>query len=55
FTHFNLEQALNLIDEVKPKRAYITHISHKLGFHSEVEKQLPKNVFLAYDGLSLEF
>jgi len=55
FTHFNLEQALNLINKVKPKRAYITHISHKLGFHNEVEKQLPKNVFLAYDGLKLEF
>ena len=55
FTHFNLEQSLNLINKVKPKRAYITHISHELGFHSEVEKQLPKNVFLAYDGLKLEF
>lgn len=53
-THYNLEQALELIAEVKPKKAYLTHISHKLGFHEEVEKQLPKNVFLAYDGLSLE-
>jgi len=53
-THFNLEKALKLIDEVKPKKAYITHISHKLGFHDIVEKQLPKNVFLAYDGLKIE-
>ncbi len=50
-THFNLKQALELIAIVKPKKAYITHISHKLGFHKEVEKTLPKNVFLAYDGL----
>ncbi len=50
-THFNLEKALELIATVKPKKAYITHISHKLGFHKEVEKTLPKNVFLAYDGL----
>jgi len=50
-THFNLEKALLLIEEVQPKKAYITHISHKLGFHAVVEKQLPKNVFLAYDGL----
>jgi phosphoribosyl 1,2-cyclic phosphate phosphodiesterase len=53
-THFNLEKALDLISEVKPKRAYLTHISHKLGFHKEIEKQLPKNVFLAYDGLNVK-
>lgn len=52
-THFNLEKALQLINEVKPKKAYITHISHKLGFHTEVEKKLPKNVYLAYDGLEI--
>lgn len=52
-THFNLEKALKLIKEVKPKKAYITHISHKLGFHKKVEKILPKNVFLAYDGLKV--
>lgn len=50
-THFNLQKALTLIEEVKPKKAYITHISPKLGFHAIVEKELPKNVFLAYDGL----
>jgi len=50
-THFNLQQALNLIKELNPKRAYLTHISHKLGFHEVVQKQLPKNVFLSYDGL----
>ncbi len=53
-THFNLEKALKLIDDVKPKRAYITHISHKLGFHATVEKELPNNVYLAYDGLIVE-
>ncbi len=52
-THYNLQQALNLIEKVKPKRAYITHISHKLGFHKVIEKQLPRNVFLAYDGLEI--
>ena len=54
FTHFNLDEAIAFVDELQPKRAYFTHISHKLGFHEEVEKQLPKNVFLAYDGLQLE-
>jgi len=52
-THLNLNEALDLIEELQPKKAYLTHISHKLGFHAEVEKQLPKNVFLAYDGLRL--
>ena len=50
-THMNLEEALSLIKELNPQKAYITHISHRLGFHKEVSKQLPKNVFLAYDGL----
>lgn len=50
-THFNLQQALDLVAELKPERAYFTHISHRLGFHDEVQKSLPKNVFLSYDGL----
>lgn len=52
-THLNLSEALALIKIIKPKKAYLTHISHLLGFHSEVEKKLPDNVYLAYDGLSL--
>ncbi|MDT0551682.1 MBL fold metallo-hydrolase [Urechidicola vernalis] len=54
YSHLNLEEALQLIDELKPQKAYLSHISHKLGFHAEVEKQLPKNVFLAYDELEIE-
>ncbi|MCK0131137.1 MBL fold metallo-hydrolase [Flavobacteriaceae bacterium F08102] len=53
-THNNLEGALELIYKLKPKRAYLTHISHLLGFHAEVAAQLPEQVFLAYDGLQLE-
>lgn len=53
-SHLNLEEALALIDELKPKKTYLTHISHLLGFHAEVEKTLPKNVFLAYDELVLK-
>ncbi len=52
-THFSLEEALNFVEEIQPKRTYFTHISHKLGFHNDVEKQLPENVFLAYDGLKI--
>jgi phosphoribosyl 1,2-cyclic phosphate phosphodiesterase len=52
-SHFTLKEALALIDDVKPKRAYITHISHQLGLHRQVQSTLPPNVFLAYDGLEL--
>ena len=52
-THFNLQEALDFIKEIKPKKAYLTHISHNLGFHEEVSKTLPNNVFLAYDGLKI--
>ncbi|WP_440880543.1 MBL fold metallo-hydrolase [Tenacibaculum sp. C7A-26P2] len=50
-THFNLEEALNFIQELKPKQAFLTHISELLGFHDEIQKELPDNVHLAYDGL----
>jgi phosphoribosyl 1,2-cyclic phosphate phosphodiesterase len=52
-THLNLSEALALIAEIQPKRAYLTHISHLMGFHAEVEKKLPKNVYLAFDNLSI--
>jgi phosphoribosyl 1,2-cyclic phosphate phosphodiesterase len=52
-SHLNLAEALELIEEIKPKKTYLTHISHVLGFHEEVEKILPKNVFLAYDTLKI--
>lgn len=52
-THFSLSEALAFIKEVKPERAYLTHISHLMGFHEEVQKQLPDNVFLAYDNLQI--
>ncbi len=52
-SHFNLDEALEFIKSVQPEKAYLTHISHLLGFHDEVEKSLPQNVFLAYDELQL--
>ncbi|MGL2986750.1 MBL fold metallo-hydrolase [Flavobacterium sp. RSSA_27] len=50
-THFNLQEALDFIALVQPKKTYLTHISHLLGFHEDVQKELPENVFLAYDNL----
>ena len=54
-SHFILPEVLALIEELKPKTTYLTHISHHLGFHDEVEKSLPENVHLAYDGLEIKF
>ncbi|HUH25216.1 MAG TPA: MBL fold metallo-hydrolase [Flavobacterium sp.] len=53
-THNNLEEALLHIQKIKPKKAYLTHIGFQLGFHDEVQSQLPENVFLAYDELILD-
>jgi len=52
-SHFALNEALTLIEDVKPSRAYITHISHQMGFHRQVQAELPPNVFLAFDGLEV--
>ncbi|WP_421920197.1 MBL fold metallo-hydrolase [Marinifilum sp.] len=53
-SHYNLAEALQLVEEIKPDRAYFTHISHQMGFHDEVQSELPENVFLAYDELMIE-
>ncbi|MCO5259211.1 MAG: MBL fold metallo-hydrolase [Crocinitomicaceae bacterium] len=53
-SHFNLQEALDFIALIQPENAYLTHISHLLGLHDEVEKELPPNVHLAYDGLQIE-
>ncbi|MFD0799467.1 MBL fold metallo-hydrolase [Maribacter chungangensis] len=53
-SHFNLEEAIHFVSQVKPEKAYFTHISHLMGFHAEVEKSLPENIHLAYDNLILE-
>jgi phosphoribosyl 1,2-cyclic phosphate phosphodiesterase len=53
-SHFSLGQALALIAQLSPRRAYITHISHQMGLHSDIQKELPHNVVLAWDGLEIE-
>ncbi len=52
-SHFALSEALELIKEINPKQGFITHIGHQMGFHKEVQTELPENVMLAYDGLVL--
>ena len=53
-SHFNLEQALEILQELKPKQALLTHISHYMGCHDDVNSQLPVNIKLAYDGQQIE-
>lgn len=52
-SHFNLEEAVALVQELAIPEAYFTHISHQLGLHAEVEQELPAGMHLAYDGLEL--
>ena len=53
-SHLNVDEAIEIISKINPKSAYFTHISHNMGFHEEVCDNLPDNVSLAYDGLTLE-
>lgn len=52
-THFNLQDCLDMIQLIQPKRAYIIHLSHQMGTHAEINAVLPDHVELAYDGLTL--
>jgi phosphoribosyl 1,2-cyclic phosphate phosphodiesterase len=54
-SHFSLDEAVELLHELKPKKAYLTHISHLLGLHRTVETELPDFIRLAHDGLKVEF
>lgn len=49
-SHYTLDQALEVIERLQPKKAYLTHIGHRMGLHRDVSKQLPENVKLAFDG-----
>ncbi len=52
-SHFNLDEALDFIEKINPEMAYLTHISHLFDSHEEIERELPKNVRVAYDGLKI--
>jgi phosphoribosyl 1,2-cyclic phosphate phosphodiesterase len=53
-SHFNLTEAMQVVEAISPERAYFTHISHLLGSHAEVGAELPSGVELAYDGLHVK-
>ena len=52
-SHFNLEKAIEVLNKIKPEQAFLTHISHQLGLHDDVEKELPSFIKLAFDGLKI--
>ena len=54
FRILHWREALAFIEDIRPEKAYLTHISHLFGRHEEIEKLLPENVYMAYDGLELE-
>ncbi len=53
-SHFNLTGAIKMVEKIKPLKTYFTHISHRLGLHTDVQKELPPGIYLAYDGLQIE-
>lgn len=52
-SHFTLQEALEFVENIKPKKTYLTHISHRFGKHSDIQKKLPEGVYLAYDQLHI--
>ena len=52
-SHQTLDEAVALIGKVAPRRAYLTHLSHNMGLHEEVEEELMEGVHVGYDGLEL--
>lgn len=54
-SHFTLDEAIDLVTELKVPQAYFTHVSHQLGKHADINKELPVGMQLAYDGLTLSF
>lgn len=53
-SHFTLDEAIEVVQQVKSQQAYLIHISHQLGLHDDVSSALPENIHLSYDGLTLE-
>jgi phosphoribosyl 1,2-cyclic phosphate phosphodiesterase len=53
YSHLNLEEALRVVELVRPEKAYFTHISHYMGLYEKISRELPENIFLAHDGLEI--
>lgn len=53
-SHYSLPEAVEVAEKVGAKQTYLTHLSHQMGLHEQVSRQLPPNIFLAWDCLSIE-
>ena len=53
-SHFSLDQALELINQLSPKKAYLIHLGHQMGLHNDLQNELPPHVVVAYDGLKID-
>src|SRR5690606_36868735 len=53
-SHFNLNEALEVIKKINPEKVYLTHISHAFGKHEKIQSLLPENVYAAWDGLHVK-
>jgi phosphoribosyl 1,2-cyclic phosphate phosphodiesterase len=53
-SHYTLDEALEVLKDLKPEQGYLTHISHQLGLHDDVNHELPENIHCAYDGAIIE-
>ena len=53
-SHFTLDEAIGMVEKIKPKMAVFTHISHQLGLHQDIQKILPTNILLGFDGMVLK-
>jgi len=53
-SHLTLQEALKTVERLQPEQAYFIHMSHRMGLHEVIDEQLPANISLAYDGLSVE-
>jgi phosphoribosyl 1,2-cyclic phosphate phosphodiesterase len=54
YSHFTIQQSIQLVEEINPERAYFIHMSHQFGLHADMQAKLPSNITVAYDGLKIE-
>jgi len=54
-SHLSLDESVEIATRINAKRTYFTHLSHHMGLHKEVSKELPNNILLGYDGLRIQF
>lgn len=53
-SHFKLSESIEIAKKINAKKTYFIHMSHTLGTHEEIQKELPEGIELSYDGLSVE-